>query len=142
MTTDPRYCDRQARSADTEPDRVLMACSVCGRDVWVLLSVAEGPSARNMHCDDCFFERFGDMLSINELRRSNLTDPENRQLRDKYLAQYEQAGLDPDQDPSSFEITVLVAPDDTVDDFFAGAIAAATDAIQLRLATPEDFTDA
>ena len=77
------------------------------------------------------------MLTPNELRATDgLRDPEHRRQRDEWLAQYERAGIAPDEDPSVFELTLPVQanglPDtDTLLD-------AAHAAFELRFATPDD----
>lgn len=127
-------------------ERVRVDCAVCGCDVMARPEALrphpyypnETPS---IHCDDCFFERMGDMLTIHELRRSKLRRPANRRVRDRWIAEYEAAGIDPDQDPGM--VTFDVSPPmvgETADEFEGRVVEAAADAWSVRMASPDDFT--
>jgi hypothetical protein len=86
-----------------------------------------------MHCDDCFFDRIGDMLTPDELRRLELRKPENAERQAKWLAEYQAAGIADDQDPSSFTLEVPAGtPPDEIPKL-------AAEAMRLRFSTAEDF---
>jgi hypothetical protein len=119
-----------------EPDRYPMLCDECEREVWAVESVF---LRGHVNCDDCFFEQVGDMLTPNELRKSELRKSENAQLRDGWLERYRLAGIGDDQDPSSFTLSVPVDENTTVDEFFGRALGMAADAYQLRMSTPDNI---
>src|SRR4051794_19109351 len=86
-------------------------CRWCGEIPWQQC-FDEGEVFLKPCCNDQSFARFGDMLSINELSYysdDRLNDPDHRRTRDEWLAEYTRAGLDRDQDPGSFTISVPIA---------------------------------
>jgi hypothetical protein len=92
---------------------------------------------REVLCHDCGFERFGDMSTPNELRRLKLRPPDNVRLRDKWLREYEAAGIGYDQDPSVF--TMFLPTTGDAQDLVDRALDAAQTAFALRFSTPDDF---
>jgi hypothetical protein len=72
-------------------------CTVCGVDVPDVVDPDDGDG---LHCDDCFYRGYGDMLTPGELRGSKLRGPQLRAERDALLASAEAAGVPDDRDPS------------------------------------------
>lgn len=101
--------------------------------MWATPEAAADGGAEQMHCYDCFYERYGDMLTLSELKRSDLHNPAHRADRDAQVARLERAGIGEDDDHSLIEVTVPVDADGVID------ITPAVDAARLRYATPDDI---
>jgi hypothetical protein len=126
-------------------DWVRVDCRDCRRDLMVRPAVVQPqPDTPNtpvwIYCDDCLFGQMGDMMSINELRRLDLHTPDRLRERDRMIAKYVAAGIDPDQDPGIVYFSVPSRRvDESADDFARRVEVAAVDAWRLRRATPDDF---
>src|SRR5215471_6900286 len=83
---------RGGTMTEPEKDCYLTHCHRCDREIWAVLP-EESPSHVTVdNCDDCWFEQFGDQLSINELRGLSELNPDNAQVRDRWLEEYRLAG--------------------------------------------------
>lgn len=123
-------------------DRIPWPCSECGELLWALTRLFDRPGfADSVLCDDYYFDQFGDMLTPAEPRNSELRNPEHRDLRDQWLAEYERAGIADDQDPSLIVLDVSV-PDEPDDDFLERLVPVIEDAFRLPRAGPGDFAGA
>ena len=139
--TCPKCGDVTMEPTDDDICYDTMRCPRCGAELVDLFCPRCEALPGNAICDDHFFERFGDMLTPNELRRSELFHEQNRRFRDQYLATYERCGIGDDQDPGFFDVSVPTVDGDTVDTFCDRMIEVASDAIAMRFATPDDFHD-
>lgn len=90
-------------------------------------------------CDDHWFAEYGDMLTPNELRGLSLADADHQRSQAEWLVQYERAGIEPDQDPSMFTLSVPVVAGETGEDFMQRVLSSTVEAWQVRHASPDDF---